>query len=269
MMTSPSDSWVTLDEVKTILGSDAPTTSGGDASLQANIDAAVELLYALSGRQFPGLVSAVVRPTSLPRLTPDFTFSKFMFTNGFASGWNSAWLWGRCIGGGHGGCCGQSHIGLGRTPIVSIEEILIDGNVLDPSEYHVDDAKWLVRNCGGWPTCQNLGCPTTDPCTFSVDFTWGQNPPQSGQRAAGLLAAELYKADTPGLTCALPQRVTSISRQGVSFAVLDSQTFLQKNLTGIYNIDTFIMAYNPSGSMRRPTVFSPDVPNVARRSTWP
>jgi len=162
-------------------------------------------------------------------------------------------------------------IGLGRSPLIDITQILIDGAVVDPSEYRIDDAKWLQRNdgCGAWPTCQNLSAPVGDPCTFEVEFRWGQDPPPAGQRAAEQLSAEFYKADTPGLNCSLPARITSITRQGISFAVLDPQTFLGQGLTGNYQIDLFIKAYNPGGQVKKPTVFSPDVANVARRQTWP
>jgi hypothetical protein len=268
---SPSDAWVTLDEVKAILGNNAPTTPEGDEALQANIDAAVELLYSLSGRQFPGPVSAVVRPTSKPQQTPDFRYSQWMLGGGYSYGWNASWLWGTCVGCRYVGCCGPGMIGLGRSPIISIEQITIDGDIVDPSQYRVDDGKWLVRNdgCGGWPTCQNLLAPIGDPCTFSVDFTWGQDPPQMGKAAAGHMAAEFYKAVTPGLVCTLPTRITSITRQGVTFAVLDPQTFLDKGLTGNYQIDLFLRAYNPAKTIRRPMVFSPDVTDTGRRTMWP
>jgi hypothetical protein len=161
-------------------------------------------------------------------------------------------------------------IGLGRSPITEIESVQIDGDELDPSAYRVDDGKWLIRqDCSGWPTCQDLSQPLGEDCTFGVSFTWGQDPPQAGKNAALLLASEFVAAVTPGMTCHLPARVTSITRQGVSFTVLDPQTFLSEGLTGNYQIDLFIKAYNPNKQIRRPTVWSPDVINNGRRQTWP
>jgi hypothetical protein len=266
-----SSSWITFDQVATKLGDEAPKDSTGQVLLQSQIDSAVELLYALSGRQFPGSVSAIVRPTSRPQTCPDLIYDRFLAAGG-GFGWNAAWLWGTCAGGlGCSGCCGPSSIGLGRSPISTIEWVQIDGEEIDKTEYRVDDAKWLVRQtcCDGWPTCQNLSCPLGDPCTFGVNFTFGQDPPQSGIDAALILAAEFYRSATPGLNCQLPQRVTSITRQGVSFAILDPQTFLQNGRTGIYQVDMFLRAYNPAGQIRRPMVWSPDVPNTARRTTMP
>ncbi len=266
-----SQSWVTKEQLSTFLGGDAPNDGPGQALLQEQIDVAVELLYSLSGRQFPGSVNAIVRPTSRPENCPDLVYDRWLAAGG-GFGWNAAWHWGTCLGGlGCTGCCGPTAIGLGRSPISEIEWVQINGEEIDPSEYRVDDGKWLVRQtcCDGWPTCQDLSCPLGDPCTFGVNFTFGQDPPKAGAQAALILAAEFYRDATPGLTCRLPQRITSITRQGVSFAIMDPQTFLSQGRTGLYQVDLFISAYNPTGQIRRPMVFSPDVPNTARRQTWP
>jgi hypothetical protein len=274
-MTTPAPLWVSTDDVSDYLGSDAPAAGDaeGQARLLAQTQAATELLYALSARQFPGVLTASARPTSKPEQITDQMWSNNLRYLGF-SGYNSTWGWGTCLGCGYQGCGGPYMIGLGRSPLISIEDVVIDGVSLDPSEYRIDDAKWLVRQNqkgSGWPTCQNLMANLGDPNTFGVDFTFGQLPPQTGINAATVLAAELYRSSTPSLmaSCALPKRVTSITRQGVSIAVLDSMAALDKGMTGIAVIDMFIASTNPRHSMRRPMVFSPDLTNMARRQTWP
>jgi hypothetical protein len=273
-MSTPSNTtdWVTIDQVIKYLGPDAPAAddADGQARLAESISVSSEMLYSLSGRQFPGLVDSIVRPTSRPEQTPDQVYGKWLYTGNYSYGWDAAWLWGACRGCGYRGCCGSYMIGLGRSPITDITSVQIDGVELDPSEYRVDDGKWLVRqNCSGWPTCQNLAAPLGEECTFSVSFTWGQDPPLAGQNAATILASEFYKAWTPGMACSLPARVTSITRQGVSFTILDPQTFMDKGLTGNYQIDLFLRAYNPARQIRRPMVWSPDMINQSRRTTWP
>lgn len=48
-------------------------------------------------------------------------------------------------------------------PVGKIEEILIDGVVLDPTAYRVDNGTLLVRTDGGdWPLCQDMAKPTVD-----------------------------------------------------------------------------------------------------------
>jgi len=269
-MTAPAQLWVSVEDVSDFLGDDAPAADDavGQARLLTATQSATELLYALSGRQFPGLIPALARPTARPAQVTDSMWRNNMVRLGF--GFSNSW--GTCVGCGYSGCSGPYMIGLGRSPLVSIEEITIDGDILDPMEYRIDDAKWLVRqDCSGWPTCQNLAAELGESSTFGVSFTFGQEPPQIGKDACILLASELYKAGTPSLAaaCALPRRVTSINRQGVSIAVLDSMQYVKDGFTGIASIDMFIAAYNPGHSVRRPMVFSPDLVNLARRQTWP
>ena len=60
-------------------------------------------------------------------------------------------------------------------------------------------------------------------------------------------------------TCALPQRVTSVVRQGVVYTVLDNQSFVEELKTGVYAVDLFLKAVNPDKARARSRVFSPDV----------
>ena len=247
--------WTDVDSVKEYLGEDAP--ADGDAEAQQNLEdaiaAASELLYSLSGRKFPGVLSAIVRP--VPYLAQVGTGRRVPIPQS---------TWGLCWGYPHTRCEAPIFIGLGRSPLISIEEIVINDEAVDPIKYRIDDQKWLVRtDCCSWPMC---GC-TCD--NFTVDFTWGEDPPQLGVQAAIMLAAEMYRGMTPGMNCKLPARLTSITRQGLSFAVIDPMDFMEKGLTGIYQIDMFLQAYNPGRQIRKPTVFSPDLINTGRRQTWP
>jgi hypothetical protein len=275
IMTAPAQEWTTSSQVSYVLGDNAPAAddANGQALLDNSIVVASELLYALSGRQFSGSISVTnVRPTSRPEQIPDHMWNSRIINGGWGFGYNPDWLWSVCHGCDYRGCNGSYIIGLGRSPIVSVEEVMIDGAVLDPADYRVDDAKWLVRqDCSGWPTCQDLSRTTDQLCTFAVSFTFGQDPPESGQAAATLLASEFYKAQTPALAgqCKLPSRVSSISRQGVSIAVLDPMTFISQGFTGLYMVDVFIRAFNPNKQIRKPMVFSPDMVNLGRRQTWP
>lgn len=268
--------WADPAVVTTYLGSDAPAAGDteGQARLNDSCVSATEILYGLSGRQFPGIIAVTgCRPTSRPEQVTDFVWaSSLRRMYGWGWGYSSNWLWGTCVGCQYSGCCSPYMIGLGRSPLVSIEQVTIDGTALASTAYRIDDAKWLARQDGhGWPTCQNLGAPLADKNTFGIDFTFGQDPPQSGKDAATVLSAEWYKGLTPALagSCALPKRVSSISRQGVTLAVLDPMAYIQKGYTGIASVDMFIKAANPKGWVRKPMVYSPDTVNIARRQTWP
>lgn len=49
--------------------------------------------------------------------------------------------------------------------------------------------------------------------------------------------------------------------------VLDGQEFLDHGRTGIYEVDLFLKAANPSGALNKTRVLSPDLPRVRRFST--
>jgi hypothetical protein len=273
-MTAPAQLWTSSQNVSDLLGNDAPAAddTAGQARLDNSVEVASETLYALSGRQYPGSLSADVRPTARPEQIPDHMWSSRMRTNSWGFGFNANWLWGICYGCGFTGCNYPHTIGLGRSPIISVESVMIDGAVLDPADYRVDDGKWLVRqDYSGWPTCQDLSRTTDESNTFAVSFTFGQDPPQAGSNAATLLASEIYKSMTPALagSCKLPSRVSSITRQGVSIAVLDPMTFMKDGFTGLYQVDLFLRSFNPNHQIRKPMVFSPDTVNIGRRQTWP
>jgi hypothetical protein len=128
------------------------------------------------------------------------------------------------------------------------------GNILDPSSYYLVDHSVLQATAG---------VPWT-PCNVEITYTYGSPVPAAGRMAARTLALEFARLWSGDDDCALPQRVTSISRQGVSYTLLDSQDFIDDMRTGVYAVDLFLKSVNPDGAKRRSKVFSPDVPRARR-----
>lgn len=146
-----------------------------------------------------------------------------------------------------------------------IVEVTLDGATLDPTAYRVDNGNRLVRTDGGcWPSCQDMAAPTTEVGTFAVSYYGGIAPNDLLRYAAGVLAAEFYKACS-GKDCRLPSGVTSIVRSGISMQV-QSSLFID-GTSGIPEVDAVIHTYNPHGLRSRPRVMSPDS-NRARMTTW-
>lgn len=130
------------------------------------------------------------------------------------------------------------------------------GKIISPSKYYLSEHSTIIATPGAnW-----------SPSNVEVTYTYGTPPPTAGKAAARILAIELVKMYEGDDTCALPQRVTSVSRQGVSYTLLDSQDFIDELRTGIYAIDLFLKTSNPDRARARARVFSPDVPK-ARRNT--
>jgi hypothetical protein len=155
-------------------------------------------------------------------------------------------------------------------PVVSIDEILIDGAVLPPTAYRVDNQSLLVRMDGGfWPRCQNMSLPPSVPGTWQIAYQRGREVPVGGQIAAGIMACELAKAACRDGTCALPQRIQTITRQGVTMAMVDPFEGLDNGRTGIWLVDSWVASITTP--VRAAKVYSPDVPRPKwrKRTTVP
>lgn len=147
-------------------------------------------------------------------------------------------------------------------PVAEILEIRVDGVVLDPTAYRLDNGTIIVRTDGEcFPECQNMDLPDSAEGTWSVTLRPGEPLPRSGAIAAGRLACEFAKACAGDSDCALPEQLISLSRNGVEVQVADPSTFLDNGLTGIQEVDLFIRTFNPAKLRARPRVFSPDILN--------
>lgn len=149
----------------------------------------------------------------------------------------------------------ESRIRLRGRPVTKIHTVRTrDGRILDPSSYYLVDHSTIQAAAG---------VPWT-PCNVEITYTYGSVIPASGKMAARTLAMEFAKLWAGDEDCALPQRVTSISRQGVSYTLLDSQDFIDDVRTGLYAVDLFLKTVNPDKARAKSRVFSPDVPRARR-----
>jgi len=152
---------------------------------------------------------------------------------------------------------GQRNLRLRNTPVRSVQSITYMGRELAPTEFSLRNNSYLVR--------QNALPWVLDPVNeLSITYTYGTPPPAAGKRAAIRLANELILADMGSSACALPERISSVSRQGVSYTVMDPQEFISNGKVGIYEIDLFLAAVNPNKAKKRPKVFSVDRPRGER-----
>jgi len=146
-----------------------------------------------------------------------------------------------------------------------ITEVVLDGAVLDPSAYRVDNHRTLVRVDGEcWPKCQDMAAPLTEANTFGVTYLNGIPVDDHGAYAAGVLAREYAKACTTG-NCALPQNVTRVVRHGIAMDL--NTSIFTTGFTGIREVDVWIRRWNPTNLLSAPQVWSPDLVQT-RRTTW-
>jgi hypothetical protein len=153
-------------------------------------------------------------------------------------------------------------------PVVDIESIMIDGQALPSGSYRVDNWHLLIRLDGqDWPKCQDMTAGEDEEGSFVINYSKGVEVPVGGQVAAGLLAQEFAKALCKDKSCALPQRLQQITRQGVSMTMLDDWTSMKEGQTGIWLIDSWVQSVTMP--RRASTVHSPDIPRHSpRTTTW-
>lgn len=141
-------------------------------------------------------------------------------------------------------------------PIAKITSVKVDGVELASDKYVVMYGEILVRTDGSpWPSSQNLLAPSTEVGTFEITYERGVPVPAGGQIAAGKLACEFALAACESDDCALPERIQSISRNGISVDFFLSGEKWQQ--TGIWIIDSWVSSVTQPRS--RPGVHSPDV----------
>jgi hypothetical protein len=238
----------------------------GLAAAQA---AASDALWALSGRQY-GACTITTRPCRRDIWTD---VSGLVPWTGSGSGWNPSLTngyWTNICG--HRtscGCTSVEEVTLDPSPVSDVIEVLLDGWVIDPAAYRVDDHRLLVRIDGGsWPACQDIAAAPYEPGAFAVTYTFGLEVPPLGRRAVGELACEFLRSSTGDGECRLPERVQSFTRQGVTVQMPDPEALLTGGMTGLYWVDLWLNSVNPAGLQNRATILSPDI-HRPRRTTWP
>lgn len=152
---------------------------------------------------------------------------------------------------------GFRNLRLRHSPVLSVSSVEHLGRVLDASEYTLRNNAYLVReNSLPW-----ILDPVND---LTVTYRHGTPPPAAGRRAALRLANEFILADMGSGACALPERISSVNRQGVSYTIMDPQEFISNGKVGIYEIDLFLAAVNPHKAKKKPKIFSVDRPRGER-----
>lgn len=237
---SPLTPWVTAADVQAAV----PSVTQDRALECAQV--ASEVLWALSGRRFGSQRVRTVRvlAPACPcdgrrwRYTTDGMVPRELARLGLGWGW---------------GCGCDFELQLPDQDARVVTEVTIDGTVVDPSAYRLDAGGRLVRLDGsGWPMPLSPAV-----AGLQVSYVFGPEPTLGGQNAARILAVAYARQDVSG--CKLPQRMTSITAEGVSIALDDLKT-LREGGTGIAEVDMWVHAVNPNGNAQRAQVLSPDSP---------
>lgn len=245
-----------------------PLPTGSETVTGTAVEMATEVLWQASGQRF-GLCAVTIRPcrddcargwTGFNEWWPGAGSATGMAGGGPRPWWfNGTWYNVCSIGCGDTCSCTLLDTALLPAPTRDVIQVKLDGEIMDPSLYRVDENRKLVRLDGElWPLCQDMAKGDDQPGTWSVTITVGEDIPLIAKRALGQLALEFTK-DCLGEDCAIPWEVSSISRQGVNmtFGGVDNNREILGQM-GLRFVDLFLAAYNPSQLAGRGKVYDVD-----------
>lgn len=142
-------------------------------------------------------------------------------------------------------------------PVGRIDNVTIDGVVLDPDAYRIDNGNILVREDGDvWPYAQNMDLPLGEVGTFSITYLQGFDQDMLTNMAANTLAHEQFKLMTGAKGCRLPAGTKTVARQGITYDLLND--LYDNGFTGIPEVDRVLSRFNPYKLKSAPVVMSPD-----------
>jgi hypothetical protein len=218
---------------------------------------ASEILWMLSGRRFYGggceeVVTLRSNPPGAGQGSWPYHQSWGTCACWSLAEWHNGWL--RPVGDYAGRHYSAMAIKLPRSPAV-VTEVTHNGEAF--TAWRLTRSGYLERTDGSsWNLCDD---------STSVVYTFGEPPGEAGVQAAVELAIQMVLYQRGDGECQLPQRLQSVTRQGISMAVLDPQEFLADGRTGMYMIDLFLAAVNPKSRGQRARVWSPDIPTAIRQ----
>lgn len=219
---------------------------------------AIGVMWAATARQY-GQCTVVVQPCHKSALLREYQTYPVSHPD-YGSAYVQSGIWrNSCTGSDQeADCCSGCEVDLeGPTSTAGITEITINGAILAPASYIVQNGNILVRTDGEcWPTCVNYSQQT--PPAFEVEYLKGTPIPLHVQKATERLACEFAKA-CAGSGCALPRRLRSLTRQGVEVSVEELSTKPGEIRTGIPEVDMIIALENPHGRSQRSIVLTPDI----------
>lgn len=230
--------WITPEEL--------PADIRDDPAAQEACEAASELLWSMSGRRFSGVQTTTeVYGRNLPLLAAEIAKQGVSRTD-----LRSVYL----LAEDYSDDDFHRKLRLRGRPVRDIASVeTVSGVVVDPNSYVLENHTTLVFD--HYLTEE-----------YQITYSYGTPPPTAGKMAARTLAYQFALLwGNREEECALPDRVTNVSREGVTWTLLDNQDFIAELRTGIYAVDLFLKSVNPHKATQRAKIFSPDIPRGRTR----
>jgi len=211
--------------------------------IELMIDQASDMLSIATGGRISGICTVTVRPVAL--CNDRIWWDNAEYLSPFATR-----DWRRQFG-------GIDTIPL-RGPNVDVLEVMIDGVVLNKSEYGLLDNEYLYRKSGCWPTVNDLQKTSLQINTFEITYRFGRDPDKLTRMACTELTCELLK-DLKGKPSSLPRGVVSANIQGASLSVRSRAEALRDGDEQIPVVSRFLSVYAYDGPNMVSSVWAPEL----------
>lgn len=102
--------------------------------------------------------------------------------------------------------------------------------------------------------------PASPETIYRLDYSFASTLTHSARQAVVDYAQQLWLGFQGSDECALPERVTSVTREGIGIELLTPQDYLDRGRTGLPNVDEWLAQANPKRAFRPSGVYTPDSP---------
>lgn len=236
-MNGPCTPYLTVEELRDDPGLCIPDPEPDDYDevLQAFIDRASEIMFALTGRQFPGDCTVVRWPMRRYGCPQPFMLPFAMLETGFRPADDAITLW-------------------YQPRDITVH---IDGDVF--TDWWLRNGTDLVRADGSlWPTVNHPELPDDSEGTFWIEWTFGPDTPGIVKNAAQQLAVQFQLESVQDARCKLPVDTTSVSRQGQTITIDRDIERVREAGPNLQAIMVATAAYNPHNARTPSDAWSPD-----------
>lgn len=219
------------------------------AFVESLLDQASDVLSLISGGRIHGICQTTVRPFIPDRAPWTYAIDPQAWTTPLTvmslgpddTDWHS----------------GFSTVPL-RGPNTDVVQVIVDGVILNPSEYGLLDNSKLFRKVGTWPSTNDMAKTLSKVGTWAIVYRFGASPDYITKQATLELAAELGFPER-GRQSHLPPGVTSTSIQGVSLSLRDRADALREADEQLPAVLRFLGVYCPTGIRAPSGVWSPEL----------
>jgi len=252
----PCEPYITHDELAACCdGVELEAVGGDPATTLLSRQTASEFLFYRTAQQYSGTCEETIYPCfECSPCQEDGPPFQATIDNGRM--YNIRCTGNRC------NCSNVSQFAFADSPILSIEEIKINGDIMPPADYSLHNDVLTRTDGGAWPYCNSPWLEDTEEDTWTVRYTFGHAAPLLLKQAAIGLACHWQDMCGSGDSCnacRIPRNAISMQRAGTSYQLLTPAALqaLTGNmlLTGIQEVDLALQTLNPGGHRRMARIY--------------